>query len=284
MTVKIVTDSAADIPAEIAKELSITVVPDNVHFGEKTYQDGVDLTSAEFFAELAKSPVIPTTSQPSVGLFEEVYRRLAKETDQIISIHLPAKLSAVLNSARLAAQALPGVEITLIDSTQVSMAMGWLVIIAARAGQQGKKLAEIVTLVQDTIPRLRLFATLDSLDYLQKGGRIGKVQALLGTVLRMKPLIQVLNSEALPVQNVRTRSAALSRLVEIIADLGSLQEVAIPHGNAPDLAERLADMLAPLYPRDRILICPVGAILGTHAGPGAVGVACVLAAQRAIKR
>lgn len=134
--VQVVTDSAADLPSEIVRELSITVVPDNVHFGHRTYRDGVDITSEEFFAELARSPTIPTTSQPPVGVFEEVYRRLAEETNQIISIHLPQRLSAVLNSAYLAAQALPGVEIVLVDSTQVSMGMGWLVI-CSRPGPGG---------------------------------------------------------------------------------------------------------------------------------------------------
>ena len=279
MLVRVVTDSAADIPPEMVKELSITVVPDNVHFGQRTFQDGIDLTSEEFFAKLAGSPVIPTTSQPSVGVFEDVYRRLADETNQIISIHLPAKMSAVLTSARSAAQALPGVEIVRIDSGQVSMAMGWLVITAARAARQGKTLAEIVALVEQTRPRLRLIAMLESLEYLQKGGRIGKAQALLGTAMRMKPLIQVLDGEALPVQNVRTRSAALARLVEIVSAMAPLEQVAIPHANVPDLAQRLAAMLTPIFPLERILIYPVGAILGTHIGPGAVGVACVLAAK-----
>lgn len=281
--VKVVTDSAADLPPEIVRELSITVVPDNVHFGHRTYREGVDITSEEFFAELAKSPVIPTTSQPAVGVFEEVYRRLAEETDQIISIHLPEKLSAVLNSAYLAARALAGVEIAFIDSTQVSMGMGWLVITAARAAQQGKELAEIVALVEDTIPRLRLIAMLDTLEYLQRGGRIGKVTALLGTALKVKPLIQVLNGEALPLENARTRRKALRRLVEIIADLAPLEEVAVVHANAPDLAHEVGTMLATIHPSHRILICPVGPILGTHAGPGAVGVACVLAAERVLQ-
>ena len=282
--VQVVTDSAADLPSEIVRELSITVVPDNVHFGHRTYRDGVDITSEEFFAELARSPTIPTTSQPAVGVFGEVYRHLAEETDQIISIHLPQQLSTVLNSAYLAVQAPPSVEIALVDSTQVSMGMGWLVITAARAAQQGKELTEIIALVKDTIPRLRLIAVLDTLEYLQRGGRIGKVTALLGTVLKVKPLIQVLNGEALPLENARTRGKALRRLVEIIAALAPLEEVAVVHANAPDLAQEVAAMLAPIHPSDRILICPVGAILGTHVGPGAVGVACILAEGKASKQ
>lgn len=274
--VKVVTDSASDIPVTIARDLGITVVPDNVHFGQRTYRDGVDLTREEFFIELAKSPVLPTTSQPAVGVFEEVYRQLGREARQIVSIHLPAKLSAVLNSAHLAAQSLPDLEIVLIDSTQVSMGMGWLVIIAARAARQGKNLAEILALVKDTIPRLRLIAMLDTLEYVQKGGRIGKGAALLGTLLSMKPIVQLLDSELLPVENVRTRRRALQRLAEIVTEMAPLEEAAVVHANAPALAHELAEILAPVHPFDRILIGQVGAILGTHTGPGAVGVACVM--------
>lgn len=274
--VKVVTDSASDIPVTIARDLGITVVPDNVHFGQRTYRDGVDLTKEEFFIELAKSPVLPTTSQPAVGVFEEVYRQLAREARQIVSIHLPAKLSAVLNSAHLAAQSLPDLEIVLIDSTQVSMGMGWLVIIAARAARQGKNLAEILALVKDTIPRLRLIAMLDTLEYVQKGGRIGKGAALLGTLLSMKPIVQLLDSELLPVENVRTRRRALQRLAEIVTEMAPLEKAAVVHANAPALAHELAERLAPVHPSDRMFIGQVGAILGTHTGPGAVGVACVM--------
>lgn len=274
--VRIVTDSASDIPAEIAEGVGITVVPCNVHFGQRTYRDGVDLTSEEFFIEMARSSTLPTTSQPAVGLFEEAYRRLSEETDQIVSIHLPRKLSATYNSARLAAQALPEMEIVIVDSTQVSMAQGWLAIIAARAALQGKELTEIVELVQDTIPRLRLVAMLDTLEYIRKGGRIGKATALLGTLLKMKPLLQILDGEALPIENIRTRRKALQRLVEITADMAPFEEVAVMHANALAVARELAEMLAPLHSPDRIIISQVGAILGTHAGPSAVGVACVM--------
>jgi DegV family protein with EDD domain len=274
--VKVVTDSASDIPADIARELGITIVPCNVHFGERTYRDGVDLSGEEFLNRMATSPILPTTSQPAVGVFEEAYRRLAQETDQIVSINLPKKLSATYNSALLAAQALPELEIVILDSTQVCMAQGWLAIIAARAARQGMGLAEIVALVEDTIPRLRLIALLDTLEYVRRGGRIGKASALLGTLLNVKPLIQVLDGEALPLENVRTRQKALRRLVEIVGDLGPLQEVAVMHANAPATVQQLVEMLAPFHPPDRILVGQVGAILGTHAGPGAVGVACVV--------
>jgi len=273
--VRVVTDSASDIPPDIARELGITVVPCNVHFGENTYRDGVDLTGEEFFNKMAASPILPTTSQPAVGVFEEAYRRLGREADQIVSINLPKKLSATYNSAVLAAQALPELEIVIIDSTQVCMAQGWLAIIAARAARQGTGLAEIVALVEGAIPRLRLIALLDTLEYVWRGGRIGKASALLGTLLNVKPLIQVLDGEALPLENVRSKQKALRRLVEIVGDLGPLEEVAVMHANAPAAAQQLVEMLTPLHPPEHILVGQVGAILGTHAGPGAVGVACV---------
>ncbi|HIC94013.1 MAG TPA: DegV family protein, partial [Anaerolineae bacterium] len=231
--VRVVTDSASDIPPAMARELGITVVPCNVHFGQRTYRDGVDLSSDEFFAELARSPVLPTTSQPSVGVFEETYRRLAEETDQIISIHLPEKLSVTLNSARLAAQALPEIEIAIVDSGQVSMSQGWLAVMAARAARQGRKLADIVALVREAIPRLRLVAMLDTLEYIHRGGRIGRVAAMLGTLLKVKPLVQVLHGEALPLENARTRWGALRRLVEIAADMAPFEELAVMHARAP---------------------------------------------------
>ncbi|MFQ6057860.1 MAG: DegV family protein [Anaerolineae bacterium] len=274
--VRVVTDSLANIPSEIVQELGITVVPTNVHFGQEVYRDGIDLTSEEFYAKLTQSETLPTTSQPSVGAFEEVYRRLGRETKQIISLHIPAAVSGTLNSAYTAAQALPELEIAIIDSTQISMALGWLVIAAARAAHQGKGLDEIVALAQEMIPRLRLLAVLDTLEYAHRGGRIGKAQALMGTLLQVKPILQVLDSEVLPVENVRTKRKALQRLVEMIAHMAPLEEAAIIHTHDPGLAQRVREMLAPIHPVDRIPIAEAGPVLGAHAGPGAVGVACVM--------
>ena len=180
--VKIVTDSTADIPEELTAELEITVVPCNVHFGLETYRDGIDLAKGEFYTKLKTSPTLPTTSAPAAGLFEATYRKLASETDQILSIHLASALSAIYNSACLGAEAISDVEMTLIDSGQASMGLGWMVIAAARAAQEGQSLAQIVALMEDMMPRVRLFAALDTLEYLQKGGRVGKAVAIFGTL------------------------------------------------------------------------------------------------------
>ncbi|HID86717.1 MAG TPA: DegV family protein [Anaerolineae bacterium] len=274
--VRVVTDSLANIPSEMVEELGITVVPTNIHFGQEVYRNGIDLTSEEFYARLAKSPDLPTTSQPSVGVFEEVYRRLGRETDQIISLHIPATVSGTFNSAHTAAQALPHLEIAVVDGDNISMALGWLVVKAARAAQQGRDLGEIMALVQETIPRLRLLAVVDTLEYAYRGGRIGKSKALMGTLLRVKPIVQFLRGELLPVENVRTRRKALQRLVELAAEMAPFEEVAVPHTNAPEVAQEVREMLAAIHPVDRIPITEAGPVLGTHAGPGAVGIACVI--------
>jgi DegV family protein with EDD domain len=275
--VKVVTDSTADIPEGLAAELGITIVPCNVHFGLETYRDGLDLSKEEFYARLKTSPTLPTTSAPAAGLFEVTYRELASETDQILSIHLASALSAIYNSACLGAEAVSDVEIALMDSGQASMGLGWLVVAAARAAQAGQPLAQIVALLKDMIPRVRLFAALDTLEYLQKGGRVGKAVAVLGTLLSIKPLVEVRDSAVLPLERVRTRRRSIQRLIELVAELGPLEELAVLHSNAPQEAQRLAEEISFLHPLERILIAEVGVIIGTHTGPNGLGVACVVA-------
>jgi DegV family protein with EDD domain len=275
--VKIVTDSTADIPEELAAELEITIVPCNVHFGRETYRDGIELSKGEFYTRLETSPTLPTTSAPAAGLFETTYRELANETDQILSIHLAGALSAIYNSACLGAETIPNLEVVLIDSGQASMGLGWLVIAAARAAQEGQSLARIVALVEDMKPRVRLFAALDTLEYLRKGGRVGKTVAVLGTLLNIKPLIEVRDSAVLPLERVRTRRKSIERLIELVAELGPLEELAVLHSNAPQEAQRLAEEVSFLHSLERILIAEVGVIIGTHAGPNGLGVACVIA-------
>ena len=275
--VKVVTDSTADIPTELAAELEITIVPCNVHFGLETYRDGLDLSKEEFYTKLKTSFTLPTTSAPAAGLFEATYRKLTSETGQIVSIHLASALSAIYNAAYLWAEAISDAEITLIDSGQASMGLGWLVIAAARAAQAGQSLAQIVALVKDTMSRVRVFAALDTLEYLQKGGRVGKAVAVLGTLLNIKPLIEIRDSAVLPLERVRTRRKSIQRLIELVADLGPLDELAVLHSHAPQEARRLAEEISFLYPLERILITEVGVIIGTHAGPNGLGVACVVA-------
>lgn len=271
--VKIVTDSLADIPPKISQDLAITTVPCIVRFGDTEFRDRIDLYPPEFYRLLTSSPTLPATSQPATGVFEDIYRKLAQQTDQIMAIHTIASLSGIYNASRVAAQNIPNVQIELIDSKQVSMSLGWLVILAARAAQAGANLAEIRDIVQDAMKRVHIIAMLNTLEYAKKGGRLGKGAALVGTLLNVKPLLSCVNGEIVPVENVRTQKRALERLVEIVLGSGPIQELSVMHAAAEDLAKDLKETLSSTFPAEHILLSETGPVLGTHVGPGAVGIA-----------
>lgn len=273
MCVKIVTDTMADIPAALATELDITQVPCLVHFGDREFRDRTDLSLPEFYRQLDASPVLPFTSQPSAAMLEDAFRAIVKRHDQILSIHVTSKLSGTLNSARLGAQSVPDGQIEIVDSRQVSMAMGWMAILAARAAKTGASLAAIKKILQDAMPRAHIIAMLDTLRFAQRGGRLGKGAALIGTFLNVKPLLAIEDGEVVPIGNVRTRKRGLERLVEILHASGPVQELAVMHAQADADARELARMLGVLYPDKHILIGETGPVIGTHTGPGAVGIA-----------
>jgi len=272
-TVQVVTDSLADIPPAVLRELGITVVPCIVRFGHAEYRDRVDLSPSEFYRKLTTASVLPTTAAPSCGVFEEIFRRLAERTDQILAIHAIASLTGIYNASRIAATEFPGVHIQVIDSKQVSMALGWLAILAARAAQAGNSIGEIKRLVEDAIDRVHIVAMLDTLEYAQRGGRLGKGAALVGGLLSIKPLLSAAHGEIIPVGSARTHRRALERLIELVVESGTVQELAVVHANAPESAEQLRQMLGEIYPDKRILLSETGPVLGTHTGPGAVGIA-----------
>ncbi len=273
--VRVLTDSLADIPPAILEELEIATVPCVVRFGDAEFRDRVDLFPNEFYQKLVASPTLPTTAQPAIGVFEEIYRRLAEQTDQIIAIHTIASLSGIFNASRIAAENIPNARIELVDSKHVSMSLGWLVILAARAARDGQSLDEIKTLVEDARARVHIIAMLDSLEYAQRGGRLGKGAALVGTLLHVKPLLSAVNGEIVPVENVRTQKRALERLVEIVLGSGPIQELAVIHAQAPQHAKTLRQMLTSTFPAEQIVMSETGPVLGTHTGPGAVGIAWV---------
>jgi DegV family protein with EDD domain len=278
--VQIVTDSLADIPEAIAKELDIAVVPCLVHFGEQSFRDKVDLTADEFYKRLSESSVNPTTSQASPGAFVEVYRQLSEKTDQIYSIHAVSSLTGMYNSARLAADAFRAtdplnIQIEVVDSQQVSMAEGWLAILAARAARYGADLDEIKALVQDAIPRTHIIAMLDTLDYVVRGGRLGKGSALIGTLLNVKPILSIVNGQVHPVEKVRTQKRAIERLADIALGSGPIQELAVIHAAAPQMAQELRDYFATTWFEEQLIVGETGPVIGTHTGPGAVGVAWI---------
>jgi DegV family protein with EDD domain len=274
--IKVVTDSAADIPAELAQRLDITVLPCYVIFGSEVYRDGVDLTHREFYDRLGTSPILPTTSQPPLGLFVETYQDLLQESEGIVSIHVASALSGIFNAARVAAETLSAAPIAVMDSQQLSMGTGWQVIMAAQAAQEGHTLAEVVSLIQTIRPRARAVAMLDSLEHVRRSGRISRVTALMGTALRVKPLLQIVTGEVTAIARVRTQGKALQRLVELVAAPGDFKKACVVHADAAEAAQEVVERLSIVHPRKHLFICQAGAAVTAHLGLGAVGICGML--------
>jgi DegV family protein with EDD domain len=278
--VRIATDSTADIPPSLLSELGIAVVPCQVFWGQEIYRDGVDLSPFAFYEKLARSSELPRTSQPLISQFVQTYQRLLQmeQGEAVVSIHVAGNLSGTLNAAWAAAQTLPEPSrVEVIDSGQVSMGMGWAVIEAAKLARRGATQGEVSQKVRAMLPRLRAAAMIDTLENLYKGGRINQVTAALGTVLQIKPLINIHNGYVEVVGKVRTRSKALGRLEAIVRGWGELTEVIVLHAGAENLAEELAGLLQDLAPARHLSIQPAGSALVTHLGLGAVGVCALVA-------
>jgi DegV family protein with EDD domain len=274
MKVCVVTDSASDLPPEVAADLGITVIPAQIQFGDEVFRDGVDLTTDEFYRRLQSSPTLPKTSPASISTFNSVYRRIAEEADSIISIHVVAKLSVTYDIARQASAELK-CPVAVVDSQTASMACGLLAIIAAKAARAGGSLKEIEELVRQAIPHTVTFGVFGTLEYLARGGRIGKGQAFLGTLLKINPILAIRMSEVVPVERVRTRSRAVERLCEIVRGLGVLREMSVMRTTDPAEAEDVIQRLSSSFPPERVYRASIGPSMGTQVGPHAVGVALI---------
>lgn len=274
MAVRIVTDSTADLPPELAHELGIAVVPLSVIFGDDVYRDKVDITHDLFYEKLVTNKVLPTTSAPSVGDFLAVYEPLLKETDEIVSIHISSKLSATYNNACTAAQYLAdkGARIEVVDSLSVSFGIMFMATAAARAAKAGATVEKIRALVGGMIPRIRISVVLDTLEYVRRGGRIGRARAFLGTVLRVKPLLSIRDGEVHPEERVRTMAMALERMFQIAISYPRIEEVGIGYSTNPQEAEQLRRRLETALPAAVIHVTRLGPVLGVHGGPGVIGV------------
>jgi DegV family protein with EDD domain len=263
----VVTDSTADLPDEWRERYDIEVVPLKVIFGSETFRDRVDMTDEEFFRRLAASTKLPTTSAPSPGEFAEVYARLAGKYEACISIHIGRQLSATAEAARVGAQQVDGFPVTVVDSETVTMPVAFLCRVAAESGT----LEGAVAAVQERVPKCRILALLDTLRYLEMGGRIGRAQAAIGTMLDLKPLLLVVDREIKPVDRVRTRSRAIPRMVDFFRSDLPVEYLAVMHAQAPDEAEQIAAELRHEFPDLEIPIGRIGCVLGTHTGPKAMG-------------
>jgi DegV family protein with EDD domain len=274
-----VTDSTAGMPPDQVKEHKVTVVPLQVVFGTESFRDGIDLTQDEFFKRLKEAKSLPTTSQPSVADFEEAYKKLLDdpEVDSIISVHLSSRLpSGTFSSATQAAERLganSNKKISVIDSHSAYMGEGLMVINGSRAAKEGKSHDEIVKMIEDMRATTRVLLLVDTLEYLQKGGRIGGAQAFLGGLLNIKPILQVKEGRVEPLERVRSRRKAMERIAEIGAEeaKGKPCQVVVGHGQAPEDAAALRAMLREKMTITEEFTSDLGPVLSTHTGPGVLG-------------
>jgi DegV family protein with EDD domain len=270
MPVRIVTDSSADLPADEVARLGIEVVPLSIRFGSDEFTDGVDLSVAEFYERLASSSELPETSAPSPGAFEAAFRRQAG-ADAVVCINLSSGLSATGQSAQNAATALAGeLDVRVVDSRSITSGLGTQVTLAAEAAAGGASADDVVALVEGMVSRTHVIGALDTLDNLRKGGRIGGAQALLGSLLAIKPLLDISSGEVAEAGRARTRRKALEYLRDQIFALPEVEHLCVAHGMAPDVDEMLA-LLAPRYSPDKIRVTTIGPTIGTHGGPRVMG-------------
>lgn len=274
MVVKIVTDSGADLPAELVKELGITVVPLYLRFGEEVFRDQVDINADEFYQRLLHDPVHPSTTQPTPQDFVNAYQKLSKEADGIVSIHISSKLSGTLNSATQAKGLIEkGCPIELVDSESVSMGLGLMSIAAATAAKAGGDLKKVLAEATQAVPNIRLLALLDTLKYLLLGGRIGRAKHLVGSILNVKPMLTLQNGEVVAAGQARTRSKGIDKLIDFASNAANIEDLAVVYNTTPDEAQSLAERIGSVFPREKIRIARIGPMLGVHFGPGALVVA-----------
>ena len=276
MTIRIVTDSTCDLPANIITEYGISVIPLYINFGNESYLDGVELSRTEFYERLPDSDPPPTTAIPGTHMFIQAYEKLVSEgATEILSIHISASLSGTVNTARLAA-AEASIPVTVLDSGTLSMGTGFLAWTAAQAAAEGLDMDDIVTRVKEQGQRTHVFAALDTLEFLRRSGRMNRVMATVGSWLQMKPLLKMHNGVA-TTEKIRSTDHATERLIHLLGEQAPLEKVALVHTHALDRVEELRPKVQHLLPEGELLSMDITPVFGTHLGPGAVGFASVTA-------
>ena len=278
--VAIVTDSTACIPKEQVENYGIEVVPVVFVFGDKSYLDGIDMSPAEFYARLRRAKKLPTTSGSLPGPYLEAYRKASRRASIILCITLPSKLSGMFNSAQLATEmakeTLPNVAIELLDCGTAAAAQGLVVLSAARAAALEKSLTEVVDVARSAMRRVNLLATLDTLKYLVKGGRVPKAAGLASSLLQIKPIFAINDGDVHPVTNARTNRGATKRILELMGEKivnGQPLHVAVMHADALDRAKELMDEISSRFDCAELFITEFTPVMGVHTGPGVIGVA-----------
>jgi DegV family protein with EDD domain len=278
MSIRIVTDSNCDLPQALLDEYAVTVVPFYINIGSKSYLDIIEMSRADFYEGLPDFEAQPMTSVPGPGTYIKIYEKLANEgATEILSIHMSESLSAMVNSARLAAEQWSAVPVTVFDSTNLTLGTGLQVLSAAQAAAEGHSMAEIVATLHDLAARTYCFAALDTVEFLRRSGRLTRFQSRLASVLKIKPLLKMHGGEP-EMERVRTSTKATERLLKLTTELGPLQELAMVHTHALDKAQALRRKAQHLFPSDETpLFAEVAPVIGAHIGPRAVGFVAIKA-------
>mgnify|MGYP001335540515 FL=1 len=269
--IALVTDSTCDLPKSVVKDKNIKVIPLNVHFGEETFLDGIDLQSNEFFEKLSTSEIHPQTSQPSVGRFVETYNDLLKKHDSILSLHISSKLSATYNSALQAQKEIGNEKIKVIDSMNGTLGLGAIVHHIADLNQKGESFENLVKEAEKIIPNAIFMGLVPTLEYLAKGGRIGKARAFMGSLLKIKPILSAVDGEIQSVGKARTLIKGMDFIVDEMKNR-KISKLFIVHANHEERANLLKEKTKDLIDPKDVIIAEFGPVVGTHLGPGAFGV------------
>lgn len=277
--VAIVTDSTADLPPDLRERLGISMVPLNVHIGDDTYADQVELTTPRFMELLETSGHFPSTSQPSAGQFEQVFRELAATHDEIVCVLISSRLSGTVQSATIAAEAVRDtIRVEVVDSLNASLGCGFQVLAAWRLAQEGLDAEAIATRLRAQSSRYHIIFFVETLEHLRRGGRIGKAASLVGSMLKLKPLLRVDEGQVVPFERTRTRRKAIAALVEFAENLTGVERIGVLHNTTPDDAQALHDRVRHLAGQEsEVPIALFGPVLGTHVGPGTLGLAIEVA-------
>jgi DegV family protein with EDD domain len=275
--IKIVTDSTAYLPETMVRKHDIRVVPLYVHFGNDAFREGVELSNDEFYARLKESPALPTTSQPSAGEFHAVFQKLVEAGHEIITLTISSKLSGTWNSAMAAKEMLPDAPITVIDSLSTSVGLHLMIEAALKAIASGATRQGIEDQIEEIKEKLRLLFVVDTLEYLAKGGRIGNAKAFMGTLLKVKPILVLQDGAIEPLEQVRSKRKACSRMLDLVeeylGDQASQGKIALTHALVREEAQALAQEIQSRFGCAEPLVADLGPAIGTHTGPGVIGVA-----------
>ncbi len=275
MNIRIVTDSTCDLPEEIVNQHSITVIPLMINVGDKSFLDGVDLTRSEFYAQLPNFTPHPKTAAPGPEVFRQAFERLADEGAQaILSIHISETLSSTVNSARIAAKQFGRIPVTVLDSSQLSLGLGFIVEHAAQLAEGGKEAQEIVSALNNLMKRAYVFASLKTLEYLRRSGRMNFALATFGELLQLKPLLYM-NMGKATAHRTRTQKRATAHLLEWLAEYAPYEKLAIVHAGVQEEAEALYQQVGSYFPQSEVFITQITPVLGVHLGIGALGFACI---------